>query len=176
MDVAFMEPFIFVAPSGAALNPVVDAWVKDEWAYATTQWRWQHRGSAILKRDVEVTDADIAGNNLILFGDTKSNKLLARFADKLPVKWDAKNVTVGGKSWPSDKNLPMFIYPNPLNPKRYIVVNSGFTYAVMGGGNNSLQVPKLPDWAIVDMKEPRESRNGHGIADANFFDEHWQVR
>ena len=34
-----------------------------------------------------MTDADIASSNLVLWGDPGSNKVLARIADKLPVKW-----------------------------------------------------------------------------------------
>ena len=39
--------------------------------------------------DTDVTDADIANSNLVLWGDPGSNKVLARIADKLPVKWTA---------------------------------------------------------------------------------------
>jgi hypothetical protein len=126
-----------------------------------------------VKKGSEISDADIADMNLVLFGDPKSNKLLAKIADKLPIKWGEKEITVGGKKWAADKFIPVFIFPNPLNPKRYVVINSGFTYAVAGGGSNATQTPKLPDWAVIDMSVPHPDRLQKGVADANFFTERW---
>lgn len=43
--------------------------------------------------------------------------------------------------------------------------------------SNSLQTPKLPDWAILDMSVPLDERiGGKGVVDANFFGEHWEVK
>ena len=42
-----------------------------------------------------VTDADIASSNLILWGDPVSNRILARIADKLPIRWDSQGIRVG---------------------------------------------------------------------------------
>jgi len=75
----------------------------------------------------------------------------------------------------ANKNLPVLIYPNPLNPKRYVVINGGFTFAEFGSASNAQQTPKLPDWAIVDIGVPRESRLASGIADAGFFNERWEL-
>ena len=41
-----------------------------------------------LKDDKDVTEADIAAHNLILWGDPASNSVLAKIAGKLPVQWD----------------------------------------------------------------------------------------
>jgi hypothetical protein len=170
-----MESFVFVKPTGKTLNVKAGAWVEDEFAYATSQWRRQHRGEPRVKNDSAVTDSDIAQHNLILFGDPQSNKLLARVAGKLPIRWTTAGIVVGGKTWAADKYAPAFIFPNPLNPKRYVVVNSGFTFALIGGASNSQQTPKLPDWAVLDMNVPRPQRLEKGVADANFFDERWAM-
>ena len=71
--------------------------------------------------------------------------------------------------------MPVLIYPNPLNPKRYIVLNSGFTFREYDQLNNARQVPKLPDFAIVDVSVPVSSRAPGGIADAGFFGEDWEL-
>jgi hypothetical protein len=42
--------------------------------------------------------------------------------------------------------------------------------------NNARQVPKLPDWAIMDITQPRTSRYAAKVADADFFDEWWQLK
>ena len=50
--------------------------------------------------------------------------------------------------------MPVLIYPNPLNPKKYVVLNSGFTFREYDYLNNARQVPKLPDWAVIDVTTP----------------------
>lgn len=175
IDDAFMDSFLMVKPTGTALNPQVGAWAEKEMNHAITHWRSQFRGEARVKADTDVTDADIAGSNLVLWGDPSSNKLLARIADRLPIRWDARGVHVGGKTWPASTDVPVLIYPNPLNPKRYVVLNSGFTYREYDYLNNARQVPKLPDWAIVDTSTPPSSRWPGKIVDAAFFDDNWQL-
>jgi hypothetical protein len=66
------------------------------------------------------------------------------------------------------------IYPNPLNPKKYVVINSGFTFREYDYLNNARQVPRLPDWAIVDISEPPTTQWPGRIVNAGFFDEQWQ--
>lgn len=175
IDDAFMDSFLFVQPTGPALHPAAGAWVNDEFAYATGQWRRQHRGEPRVKADAAVTGADIAAHHLILFGDPQSNVILKQIADRLPIRWTAAGIVAGGRTWPADRFAPAFIFPNPLNPRRYVVVNSGFTFAVVGGASNSQQTPKLPDWAILDLTVPRADRLTRGVADANFFNERWEL-
>ncbi len=71
--------------------------------------------------------------------------------------------------------MPVLIYPNPLNPKRYMVLNSGFTFREFDYLNNARQTPKLPDWAIVDISVPVSARLPGGITEAGFFDEQWKL-
>ncbi len=114
-------------------------------------------------------------NNLILWGDPGSNAVLAKIADKLPVKWDKDGVKLGSETFDSSHHVPVLIYPNPLNPKRYVVLNSGFTFREYDYLNNARQVPKLPDFAVVDIDVPVSSRAPGGIVTAGFFTETWDL-
>src|SRR5271154_5279360 len=142
---------------------------------AIVQWRQQFRGEARVKSDTAVTDEDIAGSNLVLWGTPDSNAVLKRIADKLPIRWEGDQIVVGDRKFPADQNAPILIYPNPLNPKRYVVLNSGFTYREYDYLNNARQVPKLPDFAVVDIDVPVSSQAPGGIVHAGFFDEHWHL-
>ena len=73
-------------------------------------------------------------------------------------------------------NVPVMIYPNPKNPNRYVVLNSGFTYRENAYLNNARQVPKLPDWAMIDLITPPDSLWPGKIVSADFFDENWRVK
>ena len=95
---------------------------------AIREWRRHFRGEPQVKDDTAITDEDIANSNLVLWGDPGSNKVLSRIAARLPLTWTADKLTFGGSRTRCDAHAPILIYPNPLNPKRYVVVNSGYTY------------------------------------------------
>ncbi len=176
IDDAFMDAFLFVRPTGEPMHPKTGAWAEAELTRAIEQWRSVFRGEARVKKDDELTDADIADNNLVLWGDPSSNKLLAKIADRLPMKWTPRAVTLGNATFAADTHAGIAIYPNPLNPKHYVVLNSGFTFREGISVSNSRQVPKLPDWAIVDVTTPADSHTPGKIAAAGFFDEAWKER
>jgi pimeloyl-ACP methyl ester carboxylesterase len=176
VDDAFLDAFLFVAPSGTAAHPKVDAWTKAEMDRARIHWRQHFRGVAPVKKDTEVTDEDIRTKNLILWGDAKSNTLIARMAEKLPVKTAEGKLTVGKQSFDSADHAAILIYPNPENPARYVVLNSGFTFRDYAHLNNARQIPKLPDWAIVDLNTPPNAVWPGKVVAADFFDERWQVK
>jgi hypothetical protein len=139
-------------------------------------WRSQFRGDAIVKEDRAITDADIAESNLILWGDPSSNAILARLASKLPVQWDGDQLVVGATRYPSATHSPILIYPNPLNPTKYVVLNSGFTFREFAMISNARQIPRLPDFTIVDITVLPDIRKPGKIVRAGFFDERWQFQ
>ena len=175
IDDAFMDSFMMVRPTGQAFHERTENWVDSELTHAMDHWRKQFRGHARIKNDSDIDDADIAAHNLILWGDPSSNAILKRIADKLPIVWGKERVQVGTKTYGASSHIPTLIFPNPLNPSKYVVLNSGFTFREYDYLNNARQVPKLPDWAIIDISQPITSRRPGGISDAGFFDEHWQL-
>ena len=176
IDDAFMDSFIFVRPSGECRSAAVDKWVRAEMEHAIVHWRRHFRGEARVKLDTEITEADIASSNLVLWGDDQANMILKSIADKLPIAWSADNVTAGPHVYPSEHHAPILIHPNPRNPNRYVVLNSSFTFREYDYLNNARQTPKLPDWAIVDVRTPPNSRWPGKIVAADFFGEDWKLR
>ena len=176
IDDAFMDSFILVRPTGNARHPDVEKWVQAEMARAIEQWRSHFRGEARVKDDKDITDKDIAGANLVLWGDPQSNQLLGKIADKLPIGWSERELSAGKKFFPADHHALIMIYPNPLNPKRYVVLNSGFTFREYDYLNNARQVPKLPDWAVIDLTTPPTARYPGKVTAADFFDEAWKLK
>jgi hypothetical protein len=128
------------------------------------------------KNDSEMTAEDIARHNLVLWGDPGSNQLLAKILPDLPIKWTRTDLTVGTKTVAASDYAPILIYPNPLNPERYIVLNSSFTFRQGSTTSNSLQTSKLPDWAIIDLRTPPSLQWPGLVVNAGFFDEHWRFQ
>jgi len=174
VDDAFMAPFLFVRPTGTPLNPAVGAWTSAELAHAAKMWRDIFRAEAPVQDDSAVTDQDIATRNLILWGDPSSNRVLARLLSGLPLRWDARSLEFRGKTHDAGHHAPVLIFPNPLNPARYVVLNSGVDFREHAYGTNSLQIPKLPDHAVIDLREPAGPRWPGRVVDAGFFDESWR--
>jgi hypothetical protein len=168
MDDAFMDSFIMVRPTGKALNTNEGAWTALAMKQAIADWRMQFRGEPRVVDDSAVTEDEIANSNLILWGDPRSNQLLSRIARKLPLRWNSWGLHLNGRSYSIADHIPVMIYPNPLNPNHYIVINSGFTFSEAAPTSNALQIPKLPDFAIFDLNSKR-------VVDAGFFDEQWKL-
>ncbi len=176
IDDAFMDSFIFVRPTGTAANEAVGNWADAELTRAIEHWRRHFRGDARVVNDFDVTDEMIQSANLILWGDPKSNSVMAKIADKLPIQWTADKITVGEKSYESSNHAPILIHPNPLNLNRYVVLNSSFTFRDYAYLNNARQVPMLPDWAIIDLNTPPNSVWPGKVVAADFFNEQWQLK
>lgn len=174
IDDAFMDSFIFVRPTGKPLNEKVGAWAKNELDLAIVGWRRVFRGDARIKDDTAITADDIAHANLVLWGDPGSNQMLAKLLPQLPVQWTKDKVTMGTASASANDHAPIFIFPNPGNPQHYVVVNSGFTFRMGARTSNSLQTPKLPDWALIDLNTPPDELWPGKVANAGWFDEHWK--
>ena len=83
---------------------------------------------------------------------------------------------MAGEEYPAASTVPAMIYPNPLNPGKYVVLNSGLTFREDHDRTNSLQNPKLPDWAIIGLNRPPDGSAPGEILAADFFDEQWRVK
>src|SRR5262249_32636244 len=101
VDDAFLDSFIFVRPTGSPIAAGIAGWVSAEQAHAIKEWRRQFRGEAQVRDDTQISDAEIAGSHLVLWGDPGSNRVLARMADKLPVRWNKDALTLGARQWPA---------------------------------------------------------------------------
>ncbi len=176
IDDAFMDSFVVVRPSGPASHEAIQNWSESELDHFVREWRRQFRGDAVVKLDSEITKQDVAKSHLILFGDPASNSTLREILDQLPIQWTKEKLIVGKQQFDAAHHAPAMIYPNPKNPQRYVVINSGFTYREYAYLNNARQVPKLPDWAVVDLRKAPDTLWPGRIVAADFFDEQWQVK
>lgn len=169
IDDAFMDSFVMVSPTGKPFHENTGAWVAAEESRAIELWRKFFRGDARVFKDDAITESEISSSNLVLWGDPSSNRLISKIAEKLPIRWTTSEIVVGGKTYDAAHHVPVLIYPNPLNPRRYVVLNSGFTFQDQMAASNARHVPMLPDWAILDLGTRK------AVA-ADFFGEKWELR
>lgn len=175
IDDAFLEPFVFVGPREPSEGgTAVDAWVRDEFARAKREWRRHFRGEIVERSADTVSEDDLASRNMVLFGTPESNPLVAKVLPNLPVRREADDWVLAGHRAAAADAVPVLVFPNPLAPGRYVVLNSGFTYREYAYLNNARQIPMLPDWALVSVKEGRGSQRPGRVLAEGFFDERWQ--
>ena len=173
IDDAFMESFLCVRPTGTPIHPEANKAALDRFDMFSKDFAKWLRADVRVKEDTTVSKEDIASNNLVLFGDPGSNKILAQIAGKLPIKWTKDEIIVGTTKFSAADHIPVLIYPNPLNPKHYVVINTGITlHAPDLEGTNALQYPRLGDYAVFTITGGKAD----GKAEiAGMFDENWQI-
>lgn len=177
IDDAFCDRFLFVAPSRPSRHGVIQRWIEREFQYAKDRWRRLMRGDVRVVVDKDLTPEDIESNHLICFGDFSSNQYLREIASKLPIQWTSDELQVGSQQFGVGVHAVALCFPNPRNPDKYVVVNSGMTFREFSNVSNSRQIAMLPDWAVlrVDNAEDDGIFAGRVIADG-FFDERWQLQ
>ncbi len=176
IDDIFNRPFLVVKPTGVSSNEQFQRWSLFEANHFPERWATVMRGDLRIKNDTEVTEDDIKNYHLVLWGDAASNKIIAKIIGQLPIKWDEKHIQLGGKTYATSDHALAMIYPNPLQANRYIVLNSALTWRENNDRNNSLQNPKLGDWAIIGLDTPPNNEAPGRIVATDFFDEHWAVK
>ncbi len=133
------------------------------------------------KNDSDVTEADIAAYDLVLFGRPQTNSVLSRIADGLPFKFERQAfVTPDGSRYEGDDVGLQMVYPNPLNPERYAVVWSGLYYGDRLLINHRHDL--VPDFIIYDAGVGGQPGSFEelvfGLPNrhlyAGFFDRRWQ--
>jgi pimeloyl-ACP methyl ester carboxylesterase len=175
IDDAFMEPFVVVTGTGEAWSKTQQDWSTFSLQRFQREFDKWLRGELVPVKDRDLTEEQIASKNLILFGDPGSNSVLAKVLGKLPIKWTKDAIIVNGRTFdPKSHGLAM-IYPNPLNPQKYIVINSGHTMHEKDfRASNSWLFPKLGDIAVQKFKKAGKGFDEETVW-AGHFDTHWQL-
>lgn len=179
IDDGLKSRFIVVLPDGKPDGTAADKWSRIEAEHFLVRWRGLMRGDVITRNPREITAQEVKECNLILWGTPTTNSLLKKMLESKELNevivWNEQVLKIGNQEADTLGSIPVFCYPNPFNPNRYIIVNSGLTFREAHDKTNSLQNPKLPDWALIDISQsPSLDAAGRVIA-ADFFDNDWKA-
>ena len=169
IDDAFMDSFLCVKPAGAASDAVTQFALRrlDEFAADFPKYM---RGDVPVKTVSDVNATDQRNASIVAFGTPETNPLIAHALKNAPIHWNAKTITVGSQHFDSATHMLSMIYPNPDNPARYIVINSGHTFHEPDfKGTNVLLYPRVGDWAVTEIA------SGKVVAEG-VFDRHWKLQ
>ena len=175
IDDAFTDAFICVRGTGEPWSDPLQKW--SEWTLGTFESEFDKwlRGRVPVVDDQNLSEEDIASKNLILFGDPGSNGILKQILPKLPVEWSRDEITVHGQTWSTADHGLVMIFPNPLNTRRYVVINSGHTFHEKDfKASNSWLFPRLGDVAVVKF-EADKAGFSQTTAWAEIFNSAWRL-
>jgi hypothetical protein len=122
------------------------------------------------KADHDVTAEDLQKAHLLLIGTPQNNTLLAKIADRLPLRWTGTGLQLGTATVEGPGAGACLIYPNPLAPERYVVVitatdESGYqVWSHRGPGGDYVM-------GHVDAAGPTKS---FVVTTRGWFDSRWQ--
>ncbi|MCS6797625.1 MAG: extensin family protein [Myxococcota bacterium] len=138
-------------------------------------WLWDFRQPVLA--DHEVDAATMRRANLVLYGTPQDHALIARIAERLPIRVEGDALVAGGRRWTGRDVGARFIYPNPLQPDRYVIVQTGVSPQAVDAGN---RLPDfLPDWIVYDARTTAARERlitGRRPALAmGWFDERWRL-
>ena len=172
IDDAFLDPFLLVRPTGTAWNEAVNQQALRTLARFDRLYAKFFRAHPRIVDDKDVTESDFAKYNVVLFGDPGSNRWIAKTMAKLPVRWTRDTVSLGEQKFPAADHFPALVYPSPLSPSHYIVLNTGLTIDDREY-RGDYGMPRLGDFAVLKVKDGADAGD---VAYAGLFDEEWQVR
>jgi hypothetical protein len=175
----FYEPFLVVCGTQGEDKQEIEATREEAEAVRTKGLRGVRFYGVPIKSDREVTSADIEKFHLLLVGTPKSNLLLSRIQNQLPVRVEGGAVAAGNRRFRGEDVGFRLIYPNPLNPHKYVVVCAAVTYKGLEG-LSYIPSPNFgwtarvtePDVLVTDHRaKGLYPRYLAGLT----FDNHWQL-
>ena len=169
IDDAFMDAFLCVKPTNIPTGAKVNDFAMKQLDYFAQDFPKYMRGDVPVKTVAQLTPADENKASIVAFGTPATNPIVARAVETAPIHWTAKSITVGTREFDAATHMLSMIYPNPENPSRYIVINSGHTFHEADfKGTNVLLYPRVGDWAVTDVT------TGKVVAEG-VFDRNWKL-
>lgn len=135
---------------------------------------WMSRVNFKIVPDKDVSNKDVTGNNVVLFGNPEMNEVMARMSDKLPIQANANSVSARNMKYSGDNVGFVLIYPNPLNQDKYIAIFSGNTANAINCFDKIwprfTSVPKDIDFGVFEVNSREGSVTWHlkGIFGTNW--------
>lgn len=165
VEEVFDSPFIVVRGTGSEeARAAADTWAR--------QWDAFADGEPRVADDTEITDDQVRRFNLVLFGTPRENRIVARIADRLPIKFIEDGYRVGEREFHGDDLGIVFCYPNPDAPDRYVAIYAGTLYGARLPINHKHDL--LPDFLVFRGHE-FDYDDANAWVCGGFFDAAWRL-
>ena len=141
-------------------------------------WKYTQKFEPRILKDTEVKDEDLKKYSLFLMGGPMENKVARQIAKSIPFDIKPTTISIQGKVFQAPNAVLEAVYPNPLNPERYIRLVAPTSYEGLFFYNpNSMPLSDF-DYTITDGRITNPVTNGQekgmGIASGH-FDNNWKI-
>ncbi len=169
---AYYQPFILVY--GTKSDTATTSKLMRIAVSESQRWWIVANGCTYVVADTSVTSSMMERYNLILIGNSEQNKIVAAVEKDLPIKINRSRFVVNGEILPANARAALFIYPNPLNPAKKILVREGIEaegLRLSGYFSTLYSGAGLPDYIIwsTDVWD----KGWGGVVKAGFFNADW---
>lgn len=137
-------------------------------------WWYRANGFVEILPDTEVTEDISKNHNLIVFGNQRTNLIAQHVCERIPIKVDTCGIKIGNNLLRGEDLCVIHLYPNPLNPEKFILSYSatgkkaegymGFFMPLYSGAG-------LPDFLVYDATVLLYGWGG--VIAAGFYDKNW---
>ncbi len=171
---AYFTPFVLIygTQGDSSSNKVSfdNAWLE--------AWTWWKRGNGVCEvlPDSEVTDSIIKNYNLILFGGPKVNSITRKVNPSLPIQIRNGYVYFGKTKLPEMDLAIQEIYPNPLNPDKFVLLYAGASKKAekfCHFFSTLYSAAGVPDFVIYDSQVTKKGWAGTSVL--GFFNQKWEL-
>ncbi len=173
---AFYQPFVLIYGTRGSAQHTFHL-LQRAVHFANTWW-WRASGFTRIVADKEVTPEMREKYNLVLFGGPETNWLTAELMPHLPIRLQKRYVMVGEKIYPGNDFSLQIIYPNPQNPKKFVVIFGGQSeqasdlsapdFGILFSGSG------VPDFLLYQVEKVKQY-GWAGVTAAGFFDSNWAL-
>ena len=141
-------------------------------------WGWWRRANGYVEvlADTELTDSIIENYNLILFGGPEINLITRRVNSSLPIHIKDNHIYMGKKRLENPDLALEEVYPNPLNPKKLILLYCGASEKgerIAGFFSTLYSGAGVPDFVIYDSSVYKYGWGG--VVATGFFNQDWRL-
>ncbi|HLA40302.1 MAG TPA: hypothetical protein VJ417_09905, partial [Candidatus Glassbacteria bacterium] len=125
----------------------------------------------IIRKDRDITEDDLRTSHLVLFGDERSNSLIARINAKSPVRFEGERIIAGGESFSREEVAFKCIFPNPLSSGRLVFLDyhEEWDYAHRWGFQGVMKM--IPDYLVY--RRGSNQPFGGEVLLGGFFNDNW---
>jgi pimeloyl-ACP methyl ester carboxylesterase len=129
------------------------------------EWQRSYFVDCPHKPDLDVAASDLEKYNLVLVGDRDTNTLIQQLGDGLPITATAEKVSVAGRTYQGSQLGYEFIFRNPLNRGKYVVIIGMNQWGPLKGWRVHPSKDGISDYIIFDLQGPSPR-----LRDAGYYD------
>jgi predicted esterase len=158
---AFAGPFLLVEGSGGSTED--QAAVESLSQRIRESWMKDYGVTCPSKKDRDISPDDVKNKHLVLLGNAETNSVIKELSSKIPFRIERESVWLGDKSYRGNVLGVAFVYPNPSNPEKYVVIaaaNNNEGYQLI---ESDLSLKGWYDFAVWQRgaKQPEFVARGH---------------